>query len=169
MRFVPAALAALCLVGEPGIAQAKDRVILESVTEVYLPMPPGRYYPVAQGIFGSRREPEPAFVYVPNQAVRPSQWWSTTPPDAYVAACDYDARRRTEPWLPWAVVATPRADCRGCLTVNVTEPIVIRRYERPKPRVRHKPKVEEWVPERQVEPIEDRGAPVKRGSKSVSR
>lgn len=151
-------------------AAARDRVILERVTNVYPALPPGTYYPVAQGLFGADAgRAAPVYVYVAPEAPRGSVWWQSRPPVAPYGVYPNPWAHgpvgsvRSAPWMDYAArgaVGDPAVrgmaamGCRGCLIVDAGAPVTVTRtFHRPRPKVvRQRPPI---IPERPPRDIED--------------
>jgi len=149
--------------------RAHDRVVLQSITEIYPPVPPGIYYPVAQGIFGERHAPvyvhmaprridtimhahrEPPYgVVVPAVPVRTLK----DSPMLYAPTMEYPYRGAVLP--RYEATVTPPA-CRRCVVVESGEPLVVVHTFEPAPKPKRKPKPVKRVPKpvREVDPLED--------------
>ncbi|MFZ4808001.1 MAG: hypothetical protein ACOYLQ_12140 [Hyphomicrobiaceae bacterium] len=170
MRHLPLVATAAALVGLAAYpASAHDRVVLHSITEVYPPLPPGTYYPVAQGIFGERHAP--VYVHVAPRTVEPVVRSYVEPPygvvvhapsarglkDApalYAPAMEYPYRGTLRPRYETDVVAQ---GCRRCIVVGSAEPIVVVHTFEPAPKPKRKPKPVKRAPKPvpEIDPLED--------------
>jgi len=162
MRRVAFSLLTSLVVGLSAVsAQADHRSVVRHTTLVYPPMPPGVYYPVAQGLFGrDRGQTAPVYVYV-----NPEPRRTYYPVAAHRPAISYGLKDRayadlapppaSAPWMNWAARGAygdrsypgmVRYGCRGCLLVDAGQPVlVINEYRnvtrkakpRPRPAVEH--------------------------------